>query len=132
MQKISFLLLLFTVAFAGCREKDASDERIHTVLIGKWHTVTVNSQNECIDLSWREYKADGTFAEYDACTSVLDDNAGKWIIDNQCLVITARVFPIPVHYSFYYLSNTYMTITQGKTVGAAEEASNPKVSYKKQ
>lgn len=131
MKKISFLLL-FTVVFAGCREKDASDERIHNVLIGKWYTVNTDSQDECIGLSWREYKTDGTFAEYDACYSSLDDNAGKWTIDNQCLVITARVFPMPVHYSFYYLSNTYMTITQGKTVKAAEDANNPKTGYKKQ
>ncbi len=122
MKRFLLLFFILPLLFSGCK-KDASDERIHDVLVGKWLVIS----SGCNGSSWREYKADGTFDEFDGCLLLLRPSAGTWRIENQWLIIKAKVFPIDVYYSFYYLSTTNMTIKRGKT-----DSDNPQVKYKKE
>lgn len=110
--------------FSGCK-KDPSDDEIRNALIGKWTLVT-SSSSECNNQSWREYKADLSYDEYDACSAILRENVGTWRIEDGMLAIKARVFPIDVWYSFMYLSKSQMIIKQGLT-----SSSNSQIRYVK-
>ncbi len=127
VKKILWLLMVCTtVTLAGCK-KDATDDRIISVVIGKWYRVKSASQNECVSRSWRAYKVNGIYDEYEGCDAVLYENAGSWRVEDKFLIIKSNAFPLDVYYSFYYLSDTYMTIKQGLVT-----SDNTMYSYRKE
>ena len=121
VKRFLLFIFLFPILFSGC-EKDTSDERIYSVLVGKW----IKTASNCDGGSWFDFKSDGTYDEFDGCATVMRENAGKWRIENQQLYIKAKVYPIDVPYSFYYLSTTEMIIVMGKIA-----PSKPQIKYRK-
>ena len=122
VKRFLVFIVLFPLLFSGCT-KDTSDERIYEVLIGKWVLVATGCDGE----SWRTYKTDGKYDEYDGCMSLLRENAGSWSVKDQWLIIKSDLFPINVYHSFYYLSTTNMIIKRGRV-----DSSNPQIKYRKE
>ncbi len=115
MKKYLLILLIFTVAFSGCK-KEATDQNIRKTMIGRWYKVVSSTANECAKESWREFKEDGTYDDYDACQLILRESAGQWTVKHEegtpYLLIKTKTFPINVYWTFSYLSSSRMIVNR--------------------